>query len=110
LFAYLVNASGALMIVIYLLACFAHLRLRQQMERTSPERLTIKVWLFPWLTYLTIAAMIGVLIAMTVTAIRSGAFWTSEVVASGVAVLVAVLAGWLVRRRRRLASGAPQAV
>src|SRR5581483_7349020 len=62
-FAYLVDASGALMVVIYLLACFAHLRLRRQMERISPERLTIKVWLFPWLTYATIAAMIGVLIA-----------------------------------------------
>jgi L-asparagine transporter-like permease len=98
------------MVVIYLLACFAHLRLRRQMERTSPERLTIKVWLFPWLSYATIAAMIGVLIAMTVTAIRSGAFWTSEVVASGVAVLIAALAGWAVRRQRRITSAASQAV
>ncbi|HEU4625732.1 MAG TPA: amino acid permease [Steroidobacteraceae bacterium] len=109
-FAYLVNASGALMVVIYLLACFAHLRLRRQMERISPERLTIKVWLFPWLTYATIAAMIGVLVAMAVTAWRSGEFYRSEVVASGVAVLIASLAGWVLRRRRRLASGAAQAV
>ena len=43
----MVNASGALMIVIYLLACFARLRLRKRLERASPERLTIKVWLFP---------------------------------------------------------------
>jgi L-asparagine transporter-like permease len=107
-FAYLVNASGALMVVIYLLACFAHLRLRRQMERTSPERLTIKVWFFPWLTYVTIAAMIGVLIAMTLTAIRSGQFWTSEVVASGVAVLAAAVAAWIVQRRRRVTAGAVQ--
>jgi L-asparagine transporter-like permease len=78
------------------------------MERTSPERLTIKVWLFPWLSYVTIAAMIGVLIAMTLTAVRSGEFYRSEVVASGVAVLVAALAGWLVRRRRRETSAAAQ--
>src|SRR5215471_5277278 len=63
-FAFLVNASGALMIIIYLLACIAHVRLRRRMERTSPERLTIKVWLFPWLSWLTIAAMLGVLVAM----------------------------------------------
>jgi GABA permease len=107
-FAYLVNASGALMVVIYLLACFAHLRLRRQMERSSPERLTIRVWLFPWLTYVTIAAMFGVLIAMTATAIRLGNFWRSEAVASGVAVLIAALAGWIVRRRR-VPSGATQA-
>ena len=109
-FAYLVNASGALMVVIYLLACLAHLRLRKQMERTSPERLTIKVWLFPWLTYVTIAAMIGVLVAMTVTAVRSGDFFRSEVIASGVAVLVAAMAGWALRRRRRITSGAAQVV
>jgi L-asparagine transporter-like permease len=96
------------MVVIYLLACFAHVRLRRQMERTSPERLTIKVWFFPWLTYVTIAAMIGVLIAMTLTAIRSGQFWTSEVVASGVAVLAAAVAAWIVQRRRRVTAGAVQ--
>ena len=39
IFAFLVNASGALMIFVYLLACFAHLKLRHRIERTAPERL-----------------------------------------------------------------------
>jgi L-asparagine transporter-like permease len=92
-FAFLVNASGALMIVIYLLACFAHLRLRRRLERTSPERLVIKVWLFPWLSWLTIAAMLGVLVAMVFTPTL-----TAELEASLVAVAVVALA-YVVRAR-----------
>jgi len=95
-FAFLVNASGALMIVIYLLACFAHLRLRTRMERASPERLTIKVWLFPWLSWLTIAAMLGVLIAMAFASELA-----AELEASLVAVAVVLLAYGIVRSRRR---------
>lgn len=66
-FAFLVNASGALMLIVYLMACFAHLELRRQFERTQPERLTIRVWLFPWLSWLTIIAMAAVLVAMAFT-------------------------------------------
>jgi L-asparagine transporter-like permease len=97
-FAFLVNASGALMIVIYLLACFAHLRLRTRMERDSPERLTIKVWLFPWLSWLTIAAMLGVLVAMAFASELA-----AELEASLVAVAIVLLAYGLVRARRRRA-------
>ncbi len=94
-FAFLVNASGALMIVIYLLACFAHLRVRARMERESPERLTIKVWLFPWLSWLTIAAMLGVLVAMAFEPELA-----AELEASLLAVAVVLLAYGIVRARR----------
>ena len=95
-FAFLVNASGALMIVIYLLACFAHLRLRLQIERTSPERLVLRVWLCPWLSWLTIAAMLGVLVAMAFTPSLA-----AELEASLVAVAIVLLAYGVVRSRRR---------
>jgi L-asparagine transporter-like permease len=94
-FAFLVNASGALMIVIYLLACFAHLRLRRRIERTAPERLTIKVWLFPWLSYATIAAMFAVLVAMAFTAELASQFYAS------LACVVAVAVAFVARQRLR---------
>jgi GABA permease len=93
-FAFLVNASGALMIVIYLLACFAHLKLRWQFERTAPERLTIKVWLYPALSLVTIAAMLGVLAAMAFTPQLQSQFYAS------VACVAVVAAAYAVRRRR----------
>jgi L-asparagine transporter-like permease len=39
-------------------------KLRRQLERDAPERIGVRVWLFPWLSYLTIAAMAAVIIAM----------------------------------------------
>lgn len=96
-FAFLVNASGALMLVIYLLACCAHLKLRRRMARATPERLTIKVWLFPWLSWATVAAMLGVLAAMAATPELASQFY-----ASLVCVAVVVAAYWLRRRRRQV--------
>ena len=92
-FAFLVNASGALMLVIYLFACFAHLKLRRRIEREAPERLTIKVWLFPWLSYATVAAMLGVLAAMAFTPSLASQFYAS------LACVVVVVTAYGVRRR-----------
>lgn len=94
IFAFLVNASGALMIFIYLLACFAHLKLRRQVEQTAPERLTVKVWLFPWLSWATIVAMFGVLAAMALTKELVSQFYASLVCA-----VVVVGAYWMRRWR-----------
>ncbi|HWK75666.1 MAG TPA: amino acid permease [Povalibacter sp.] len=93
IFAFLVNASGALMIFVYLLACFAHLKLRRRIEQTAPERLTVKVWLFPWLSWATIAAMFGVLAAMALTRALASQFYASLVCAA-----VVLLAYWMRRR------------
>jgi len=94
IFAFLVNASGALMIFVYLLACFAHLKLRRRTEQTAPERLTVKVWLFPWLSWATILAMFGVLAAMALTKALASQFYASLVCAA-----VVLLAYWMRRRR-----------
>jgi len=94
-FAFLVNASGALMLFIYLLACFAHMKLRRQMQSTTPERLTIKVWLFPWLSWVTVAAMVGVLVAML-----ANRDLASELYASLACVAAVAVAYWTLRRPR----------
>ena len=101
-FAFLVNASGALMVIIYLLACFAHLKLRKQIERTEPARLELKMWWFPWLSWLTIAAMLGVLAAMAATPALASQFY-----ASLVAVAVVAVAYGVVRARRKRAAALP---
>jgi len=76
-FAFLVNASGALMIFVYLLACAAQIRLRIRLERDSPELLTLKVWLFPWLSICTFLGMICVLIAMALNHELQSQFYAS---------------------------------
>jgi GABA permease len=63
-FAFLVNASGALMLVIYLLLALAQLRMRGELEEKDPGRLVIRMWGFPWLTWLVIAAIVAILLSM----------------------------------------------
>ena len=63
-FSWLINASGAIALFVYLLICVSQLVLRRRMERDNPESLEIRMWLFPWLTYLSIFGILAVLIAM----------------------------------------------
>ncbi len=64
IFAFLVNACGVTVLIVYLILCVAQVRLRRRMEREAPEKIGVRVWLFPWASYATIAAMSAVLIAM----------------------------------------------
>jgi L-asparagine transporter-like permease len=85
-FAFLVNAAGSLMIVIYIITALAQIRLRYRFEKTAPERLKFKVWLFPWFSWAAVAAMAAVLLAMLIIPPRR-----SEVL-SGLTCLVIALA------------------
>jgi GABA permease len=66
IFTWLINASGAIALFVYLLICVSELVMRRRLEREAPERLQLKMWFYPWLTYLSIAAIVAVLIAMIV--------------------------------------------
>ncbi len=65
-FAFLVNASGAIILFVYLLAVFSHLRLRRRAEAEGRE-LTLKLEFFPFTSYLAALAILGVLAAMAFT-------------------------------------------
>src|SRR5579863_1319976 len=66
IFAFLVNSYGTVAIFVYVLIAFAELRLRRRLEREAPERLRIRMWGYPWLTCVAIAAMLAILAAMAV--------------------------------------------
>jgi AAT family amino acid transporter/GABA permease len=63
-FLFLVNASGAVMLFVYLATALAQIRIRRRIQKEAPERLTLKMWLFPWLSYAVVIAIVGVLAAM----------------------------------------------
>jgi GABA permease len=63
-FLFLVNSSGAVALFCYVLIALAELRMRRQLEADAPERLKLRMWLFPWLTYVAIAGMVAVIVAM----------------------------------------------
>jgi len=80
-FSFLINSSGATMLLLYILCAAAQLRIRSQLEAKSPEKLQIKMWLFPWLTLATIAVMGAVLVFMGINPARQIELWTSLLVA-----------------------------
>jgi GABA permease len=60
-FTFLLKSSGSLVLSIYLLIAVSQIVLRR---RTPPARLRVKMWLFPGLSILTVAALVGVLVLM----------------------------------------------
>jgi GABA permease len=88
-FAFLVNSSGAIIAVIYLAIAVSQLRTRKAREAAGAPPPALPMWLFPWLSYLAIAGVIAVLIAMAVTPAHRAEFWTS-VISMSVALLAYV--------------------
>ena len=85
-FAFLLNASGALIVYIYLAIAVSQIRVRRQGELAGRPPSGLPMWLFPWLSYLAIVGMLAVLIAMAMTPSHKAEFWTS---AASVAVALA---------------------
>jgi GABA permease len=88
-FTWLINASGAIALFAYLLIAISELVMRRRLEREAPERLQLRMWLYPWLTYLSIAAMVAVLVAMAVIPEQRPLLIASVI--SAVVILVAYL-------------------
>jgi GABA permease len=98
-FAFLVNASGAIIAIIYLMIGVSEIRTRRAAERAGAPAPTLPMWFFPWLSYLAIAGMLTVLIAMALTPSHRAELWTSAI-----SVAVALLAYFVFRHGR---DGAP---
>ncbi|WP_330290981.1 amino acid permease [Streptomyces sp. NBC_00576] len=60
-FLFLVNSSGAVALFVWLVICFSQLRMRKIIERESPEKLVVRMWLYPYLTWATAALIVFVL-------------------------------------------------
>lgn len=63
-FQFLLNSSGAVALFVWLVICFTQLRMRGIILRESPEKLVVRMWLFPYLTWATIAMISFVLVYM----------------------------------------------
>ncbi|WJV48689.1 amino acid permease [Streptomyces flavofungini] len=64
IFQWLLNTIGAIILVVWFFIATAQLRLRKKLEREAPEKLVVKMWLFPWLTYVALAGMATVFVLM----------------------------------------------
>ncbi len=60
-FLFLLNSSGAVILFVYLLIALSQFVLRRQ---TPESELSVKMWLFPWLTILAGVGIVAVLVQM----------------------------------------------
>ncbi len=92
LYSFLLNASGALMIFVYIGVASSQLILR---KRTPPEELHVRAWFHPWGGYFAIAAMVAVLVAMALTPGKN-----TELMASTILAAIIVASYFVFRRNR----------
>lgn len=100
-FLYMLNSVGAVLLFVWALIAASQLRLRARLEREAPGALALRMWCFPYLTWLTLAGLLGVLLLMlTDDAARPQVLWSAG--ATALVLLVAVG-----RRRREREGPAP---
>ncbi|MCF3171680.1 amino acid permease, partial [Streptomyces violaceoruber] len=87
-FLYMLNSVGAVLLFVWALIAASQLRLRARLEREAPEALSLRMWCFPYLTWLTLAGLLGVLVLMlTDDAARPQVLWSAG--ATALVLLVA---------------------
>ncbi|MEU5147332.1 MULTISPECIES: amino acid permease [Streptomyces] len=101
-FNFLLNSSGAIALFVWLVICFTQLKMRGILVREAPEKLTVKMWLFPWLTWATAALIVFVIGYMFVDDANREVVTLSTLVA-GLVVAVGVVLD--LRRKRAAVQG-----
>ncbi|WP_199552890.1 amino acid permease [Streptomyces sp. N35] len=96
-FLFLLNSSGAVALFVWLVIAITQLKMRGIILRESPEKLVVKMWLFPVLTWLTIGMIVFICGYMLV----DDAGREQMLPSLGVAALVLVIA--VARERMRAA-------
>ncbi|MFI5650274.1 amino acid permease [Streptomyces anulatus] len=96
-FLYMLNSVGAVLLFVWALIAASQLRLRARLEQEAPEALSLRMWCFPYLTWVTLAGLFGVLLLMlTDEAARPQVLWSA-----GATALVLLVAVGRQRRERR---------
>ncbi|MFF9770025.1 amino acid permease [Streptomyces sp. NPDC014636] len=64
IFRWLLNMIGAVILVVWIFIAVSQLRLRRRIEREAPEKLVVRMWAFPWLTWVALAGMVAIFVLM----------------------------------------------
>ncbi|MET8766865.1 amino acid permease [Streptomyces sp. NPDC004658] len=63
-FPWLLNMIGAVILVVWIFIAVSQLLLRRRIEREAPEKLVVRMWGFPWLTWVALAGMATIFVLM----------------------------------------------
>ncbi|MDJ1138243.1 amino acid permease [Streptomyces iconiensis] len=94
-FQWLLNMVGAATLVVWGFIAVSQLLTRRRLERTEPEKLVVRMWLFPGLTLVALAGIAAILLLM----LRDGDTRTQLAFTAGLTVVLAI-AGYVRQRAR----------
>ncbi|MFI2200958.1 amino acid permease [Streptomyces sp. NPDC020192] len=63
-FKWLLNMIGAVILVVWIFIAVSQLLLRRRIERETPEKLVVRMWAFPVLTWVALAGMAAIFVLM----------------------------------------------
>jgi GABA permease len=90
IFYFVINSAGAVALFVYAIIAGSQLRMRRRVEREAPERLTLRMWFFPYLTWATLAMILVVVITMGVIEESRSQLVLSTISLVGILVVYAV--------------------
>lgn len=101
----LMNSTGMIAMLVYLVVACSQLKMRRKLEAEGRE-IRLKMWLFPWLTYLVIVFIVVSLVVMLFVE-----QYRPLVLSTGFAALVIVCVGvWVQWRASRKAKAEPLSI
>jgi GABA permease len=89
-FLFLINASGAMILFVYLMICLSQIILRKKNGREQNEKLEFKMWLFPYLSIVVTGVIVFILASMLwnntsrVSLLQGLAVWGVILIAYGI--------------------------
>ncbi|MGW8952725.1 amino acid permease [Streptomyces sp. NPDC055709] len=63
-FIWLLNMIGAIILVVWIFIAVSQLLLRRRTEREAPETLVVRMWAYPYLTWVALAGMAAIFVLM----------------------------------------------
>ncbi|WP_405980680.1 amino acid permease [Streptomyces sp. NBC_00158] len=94
LFAWLLNMVGGVILIVWGFIAVSQFVLRRRLEREAPEKLVVKMWGFPYLTWVALAGVVGVLVLMAL-----GEDTRTQVVFTGGLTAALAATGYAMQRR-----------
>jgi GABA permease len=64
IFYFIINSAGAVALFVYAIIAASQLRMRRRLEQESPDKLKLRMWGYPWLSWLTLAGTLVVVVSM----------------------------------------------
>ncbi|EKI7035395.1 amino acid permease [Escherichia coli] len=92
-FKFLIDSSGAIALLVYLVIAVSQLRMRKILRAEGSE-IRLRMWLYPWLTWLVIGFITFVLVVMLFRPAQQLEVISTGLLAIGIICTVPIMARW----------------